>query len=111
MNARLPSRLTIAPARGGSEWPPATPAVSDNESNAPRAIATEQSVIEDEQHDSTDDRNNCAVKIQPAHTRHSKHSEQPPSEDCSDDPKKNVDDDALTGSVDDLAGDEARNES
>lgn len=49
--------------------------------------------------------------LTPLTPRHSEESEQPPTDDCANDSKQNVDDDALSSAVDDPAGNETGNES
>jgi hypothetical protein len=73
--------------------------------------APKYGVIDDEKNDSAHDGNQHAVEIQACHAWHPELVEQPPAQECANDAKENVDDDTFTALVDQLARDEAGNES
>jgi len=70
----------------------------------------EQRVINDEEHNGAERRDDNAIEIESVHTAHSEDVEEPAADNCSADPKQNVQDDALASPIDDFAGNEARNE-
>jgi hypothetical protein len=67
-------------------------------------------VVHDEDHSGADSRDDHAIEIESSHAPHSEDVEEPATNNCSADPKKNVQDDALSGPIDDFAGNEASNE-
>jgi signal transduction histidine kinase len=69
--------------------------------------ATAQGVIDDEEKDGADHRDQQAVDVQPGDTRVPESAEQPAADERPDDAEDDVHEDALTRLVDDLAGDEA----
>jgi signal transduction histidine kinase len=69
--------------------------------------ATAQGVIDDEEKDGADHRDQQAVNVQPGDTRVPESAEQPAADERPDDAEDDVHEDALTRLVDDLAGDEA----
>jgi len=79
-------------------------------SKALKARATEHPVVHEENHSGADSRDDRAIKIESAHTPHSEDVEEPATNKCSTDPKKNVQDGALSGPIDDFAGNKASNE-
>jgi signal transduction histidine kinase len=68
---------------------------------------TAQGVIDDEEKDRADHRDQEAVDIQPRDARVPEGAEQPTTDERSDDTEDDVHEDALARLVDDLAGDEA----
>jgi hypothetical protein len=84
--------------------------VGRTRSKPPKARPTEQPVVYDEEHSGTGGRDHHAVEIEPGHAPHSEGVEEPAANNCSDNPKKSVQDDALSGPIDDFAGNEAGNE-
>jgi hypothetical protein len=68
---------------------------------------TEQTVVHEEDHSGADSRYDRAIEIESGHAPHSEEVEEPTTNNCSADPKKNVQDDALSGPIDDFAGNEA----
>src|ERR1700751_3761446 len=74
------------------------------------ALAREQ-VVEQEHHDRTCDRDAHAIEVQPAHAFLAEEAEQIAADNCADDPKADVQPEALALPVDDFASDEACDES
>jgi len=70
----------------------------------------EQRVVHDQEHSGADRRDDHTVEIEPGYAPHSDGVEEPAPDNCSSDPKKNVQYDALSGPIDDFAGNEAGNE-
>jgi len=70
----------------------------------------EQRVIDGEEHNGAERRDDDAIEIESGHAAHSEDVEEPTADNCSADPKQNVQDDALAGPIDDFAGNEAGNE-
>src|SRR2546428_10829990 len=67
-------------------------------------------MIEDQQDHCPDDRNEHAVKIETGDTGRAELREQKPSEHGTDDTEDDIEDETLAGLVDQLAGDEAGNQ-
>jgi hypothetical protein len=81
-----------------------------------RRAATKR-VVDDEHRDGANDGHEKALEVETGHSRHSMEvsefaegSEEPAASDSSDDTEKDVHDESLTLAIDDLAGDEARDE-
>lgn len=72
--------------------------------------AAGQPVVHDEEDGGADSRDHHAIDIESGYAAHSEDVEQPTPDNCSADPEKNVQDDALSGPIDDFAGNEAGNE-
>ena len=66
-------------------------------------------MVHDEKRSGADSGDDHAVEIESGHAAHSEDVEEPATDNCSADPKKNVQDDALSGPIDDFAGNEAGN--
>jgi hypothetical protein len=79
-------------------------------SKALKVRAAEKPVVHEEEHGGADSRDHHAIDIESGYAAHSEDVEKPTPDYCSADPKKNVQDDALSGSIDDFAGNEAGNE-
>ena len=67
-------------------------------------------MIHDEDHCGTESCDEHAVEIESGYAPHSEAVEEPAADNRSADPKKNVQDDALSGPIDNFAGNEACNE-
>jgi len=67
-------------------------------------------MVDDEKRYGADSRDDHAVDIESGHAAHSEDVEEPATDHRSADPKKNVQDGALSGPIDDFAGNEAGNE-
>jgi hypothetical protein len=75
-----------------------------------KARAAEQPMVHDEDHSGADGRDDHAIEIQSGHAAHSGDVEEPAADKRSADPKKNVQNEPFSGSIDDFAGNEAGNE-
>ena len=75
-----------------------------------KAKAAEQPVVHDQEYNGADSRDDHGIEIESGYAPHSEGVEEPAPDNCSSDAKKNVQYDALSGPIDDFAGNEAGNE-
>ena len=68
----------------------------------------EQRVIDDEEHNGAERRDDNAIDIEPGHAAHSEDVEEPAADNCPADPEQNVQDDALASPIDDFAANDSR---
>src|ERR1700736_5282185 len=76
-----------------------------------RARSPAKRTTEQQDDDRADYRDEHAVEVEAGHSRLAEGGEEPAADDRADDAKQDVDEQPLAGLVDDLAGDEAGNQS